>query len=244
MLVSQNHELLDISIPDMVKRCNWCLIMMDNESQEVEDKVCEYQKKYNRKIFVRRSSMPSRFLIKGKEVDYRRRWKAEKGVIRDEIFINLRKILDYKMKSYDKIDILVFYDSDEIFTDHLPELLEKFWKSDYKAISMKPIDVVNDMRTIKREGMGHHVHIMKYNRELAGLPWRFWAMYFPLRWGDLMRADYYSVHLAYFSTKSREWRNNNWKFHDAENCKLYPLPKNVYEMTPEEINNILKCEDI
>lgn len=240
MLVSQQSDILDITIPNMLKWSDWVLILMDNQTKEVEDKIYKYQTKYYNKIFVRRSSIPDKLIYKsGEEMDYRRRWKAVKGIIRDEVFINLRRILDMKMPGYDKIDILIWPDHDEIFTDYLPELLNGFISSDYKAITMKPVEVVGDMRTIRRESMGHHVHIMKYSRDLAGLPWRFYAIYFPLVFKDLMRVDYYSVHLAYLNDDIRGWRNENWKKDNVVNDKLYKLDKDAEHLSPEEIRCVI-----
>ena len=240
MLVSQHAELLDITIPNLLKWCNWILLVMENETPEVEQKVYEFQKQYHKRIFVRRSSFPHKIFVKGREQTYRQRWKGLKGQIRDEVFMHIRNIQDYKMKGYENIDALIFQDSDEIFTDYLLELLDKFWESDYKAITMKPVDVVGDLQTIKSTSKGHHVFIMKWNRELRGLPRRSWALYHPLCVSDLMRVEYYSVHLACLNDIIRKWRNKEWKKDDVEGSKLYKLDKNVTEMRPDEIKNILK----
>ena len=240
MLVSQNADLLDITIPRLLGQVDWCLIVMDNESKEVEEKIYEYQKKYYNRMFVRRSSIPSNLVYRQGVRNYHWRWKSCKGVIRDDVFINLRKILDQGKAGYDKIDILLWPDSDVIFTDYLPELLDNFMASDCKAIAMKHVDVVGDMVTIKQSNIGHHVHIMKYSRELAGLPWRFYAMYYPLTRADLMRVDYYSVHLAYFNSGIRNWRNENWKSNEIRDGDLRKLDKSVEKLSPEEITNFLK----
>lgn len=240
MLVSQHAELLDITIPNLLKWCEWILLVMDNQTQEVEQKIYEFQKQYHKRIFVRRSSIPHKVFVKGKEQTYRQRWKGLKGQIRDEVFMHLRKIQDYHMKRYEKIDILIFQDSDEIFTDYLPELLDNFWNSNYKAITMKPVDVVDDLQTIKSTSKGHHVFIMKWSRELAGLPRRSWALYYPLCHSDLMRVEYYSVHLACLNENIRKWRNSQWKRDDVDESVLYKLDKKITEMRPKEILEVLK----
>ena len=241
MLVSQCADLLDITIPNLLKWTDWCLIIMDNQSKEVEEKVYEYQRQNHDTMFVRRSSIPHKLFSKsGKELNYHERWKSIKGVVRNDIFVNLRCILDWKKKGYDHIDILLLPDHDVIFTNYLPELLERFLDSDYKAITMKHIDVINDMKTITSSGIGHHVHIVKYNRELAGLPRRFYAIYHPLQRKDLMPAQYYSIHLAYFTEKNRKWRADNWKNYNVMERKMYKLNKSVEETNPSEIINVLK----
>jgi len=240
MLVSQNAELLDITIPNLLKWCDWILILMDNESKEVIEKVNFYTKKYYKKIWVRRSSVPSQVIARSGNINnYHERWKQVKGMVRDDVFVNIRRILSFKQEEYNHIDIFIFQDHDEIFTDYLPELLERFWNSDKKAISMKPVDVVGDLYTIKRESKDHHVYIMKYDPALAGLPRRFHALYYPLNHNDLMFADYYSVHLAYLTDSNRKWRKENWKKHDLRGCELWKISRTITELNPKEIKDIL-----
>ena len=62
MLVSQHASMLDITIPNLLKYSDWILIMMDNETKEVEERVYEYQRKYYDKIFVRRSTVPMQII--------------------------------------------------------------------------------------------------------------------------------------------------------------------------------------
>jgi len=237
MLVSRNVELLDITIPNMLKWCDWCLVLMDNESDEDRDKVYEIQRKYKGRLILRRSSIPSNLPTKsGGVMDYRKRWKAVKGIVRDDVFTNLKKISKTIARpGFDKIDILIWPDSDEIFTNHFPYLLKMFWGSDKKAITMKPVDVVGSMRVIKKKSMNHHVHVMKYSHELAGIPWRFHAVYYPLEREDLMAARYYSVHLPFLNEKCTKWRNENWKVENFKDCELYHLDQDVNEMSQEEI---------
>lgn len=243
MLVSQNADTLDITIPNLLRWCEWILILMDNETKAVADKVNEFARLYYDRIWVRRSSLPSQIVVRGGEVaSYHERWKQVKGLVRDDVFFNIRRILSFKQPGYEHIDIFIFQDHDEVFTDYLPELLDRFWASDKKAISMKPVDVVGDLQTIKQESKDHHVYIMKYNSALAGVPRRFNAMYYPLSGRELMFAEYYSVHLAYMTPENRNWRLTNWKKHNLSNCALWKLGKSVLEMSPDEIKNVFNRE--
>lgn len=241
MLVSKHAELLDITIPNMMKWCDFALIVMDNEDKEVEENVYEYQKKYGN-IFVRRSSIPNKlFTRNGREMTYRQRSKAVKGIFRDDVFINLRRILDLKQKGRERIDILLWPDADEIWTDYLPELLEKFWRSSKKAVLTKPIDVVGDMQTVKADSMGSHVHILKYADNYSAYPWRQFALYHPLKGRiDTMKAKYFSIHLAYLTKGVRDWRKENWKTDSSVACDLWKTEKSVERMSPKEIINIFK----
>jgi len=241
MLVSQSESLLELSIINLLKHCDWLVVIMDNQSKEVEEKVYELQKKYYNKIFVRLSSIPSRiFTRRGNLLNYRQRWKSCKGIIRHGVFSILKDILALDIPNYNKIDILLWPDHDIIFSDYLPMLLNDFIISDKKAISMKHIEVVGDMNTIMASSIGHHVHIMKYSSDLAGLPRRFFALYHPLCVSDLMFSDYYSVHLAYLTEENRKWREDNWKRDVSINTKTYQIPCSAEKFDPSKINGILK----
>lgn len=239
MLVSRNPSILDMTIPSLLKLCDWIVIIMDNESKEVEEKVNEYHKNNYNKIWIRRSSVPSKlYSRKGKELNYHERWKSVKGIVRNDVFTILKTILALEQDGFNKIDILLWPDSDVIFTDSINGLLEKFIDSDYKAISMKHVDVLGSMREIRNASIGHHVHIMKFSNELSGLPRRFFAQYHPLYSNDIMKVENYSVHLAYFNNEIRGWRKDNWK-NENLSCKCCVINKDIREMTPEEINNVL-----
>lgn len=240
MCCSTNPDILKITIPNLIKYSDQVLLLLDNESKEVEELVLDYQKKFYDKIWVRRSSIPHKVITRnGNILDYHTRWKAVKGIVRDEVFVNLRRILKLKQSGYDKIDILLFPDADEMFTDYLPELLEKFWKSNYKGVALKLIHVVNDMFTIKDDLMKHHLHIMKWSDNLSGFPWQWYNFFHPLITKDVMYVENYSIHLCYLTAKQREWRNDNWKSVNLSNEKLYKLSMSVEKMRPEEIKNIL-----
>jgi len=238
MAISRNPEMLKITIPNLLKHSDWVLLLLDNESEEVLDLALDFQKKNYYKIWLRRSSIPHDVIFRdGKPLNYHKRWKAVKGIVRDEIFINLRRSLALGQKGYDRIDMLLFPDQDEIFTDFLPELLERFWESEYRGIALKMVHVVNDMRTIKDDIMRHHVHIMKYSQDLSGFPWQFQNMFHPMTWDQIMKVQYYSVHLAYLQPEERNWRKQNWKNNNLVGCDLWKLNADVICLRPEEIAN-------
>lgn len=241
MCVSGNIEILNISILNLIKHSNYVLLLLDNETDEVNNIVLEYQKKYYHKVFVRRSSIPNKLINKnGNVLDIHKRWKSIKGIVRDEMFVNIRRMI--KMNLIPNIDILLIPDADEIFTNYLPELLDRLWISDKKGVSLKMVHVVNDMFTIKKDIMMNHLHIVKWSDDLCGYPWQYQNYMHPLTTYDTINVDNYSVHLCYLTQKQREWRNNNWKNNNLLGCELWKLPKIVTEMSPEEINNIFNRE--
>lgn len=243
MCVSGLPEILNISIPNLIKHSDYVLLILDNEIEEVKNLVLNYQRKFYDKVFVRRSSIPGELINrKGDILSAHKRWKSCKEIVRDEMFVNIRRMVD--MNLIEKPDILLIPDADEIFTDYLLELLEEFWNSEYMAVALKMIHVVNDLYTIKDDIMRHHVHILKWQNNLRGIPWQFQNQMHPIKWEETMKVENYSVHLCYLTEQQRQWRNNNWKSVDQENWKLYKLPKIVTEMSPEEITNILNYEKL
>lgn len=241
VLASRNAEIFEMTVNNMLKFCEWILVVLDNPDADVINKANEYNREYYNRIFIRQSSIPAKVIKRDGDIyDYRRRWRALKGEIRDDVFKCLSQIVNSQPKY--KIDILIFYDSDEIFTDSLPELLDNFWHSDYKAISFMPVDVVDNMQTVKKESKGHHVYVMKYNQELAGLPRRFHALYYPLCRSEVMFVEYYSVHLANLTADNRKWRAENWKRDTSIGVPLWKLDKSVLKMKPEENKNIFNRE--
>lgn len=245
IIVSKHPEIFEIAINNLLKWCDWVLVMVDCEDEETINKVLEIQKQNYDKMWVRRSSFLHKLIGRnGKIADYRQRWKCIKGLVRNSIFIQLREILNLKMKKFNRIDILLFPDSDECYTDSLPKLLEEFWNSQYKAIAVKHIHVVNDMMTIKDSTMMSHVHIFKWSDGLCGYPWQHRNQMHPISWSETMRSDYVSVHLCYLTDKLRKWRYNNWKPADISDDKLYKLNQSVLETNPDEIKNILSYEKL
>lgn len=236
MLVSQSDDILDLTIPGLLKWCDWVVLVMDNESPEVLEKVNKYQKLYYDKIWVRRSSVPHRvFSRSGQELTYHERWKAVKGVVRHDVFQNLKSILALNQEGYTKIDILLWPDHDILFTEALPELLNTLILSDYQGVSMKHVDAVGNLRSISESDIGHHVHILKYSSDLAGLPRRFFGLFYPLTEKEVIKVENYSVHLAYLTEKNRGWRSKNWKTDKVLEREFVKLDKDVNEMSPKEI---------
>jgi len=236
--VSKNPEISEMVIKNLLKYCDWILVMVDNESEEIIEKVLELQKEHYNRMFVRRSSMPHKIIRRNGEVlPTRNRWKCVKGWVRDEIFVNLKRIQKYTSDKFKDIDILLFLDADEIFTNHLSVLLENFWESEYKAIAFRHIHVVNDLMTIKKDTMRPHVHAWKWTPDICGIPWQWQNQMHPFTWDETLKANYYSAHLCYLTSEERKWRKDNWKKNNLDGCDLWTLDKPVYELSPQEIKD-------
>ncbi len=240
MCVSSNLDILKLTIPNLLKFSDQCLFLLDNEIPEVEEYILNVQKENYDKVWLRRSSFPHKIIGRNKKpLSYHDRWRAVRAHVRNEIFVNLKHILQLKQVGVEKISVLLFPDSDEMWNDYLPELLKKFIDSEYKAIACRHVHPINDLITIKDDKMRPHVHIFKWQDNLSAFPRQWQNQMYPIKWNETMIAEYYSIHLCYLSSKIRKWRSEQWKSIDIGEEKLYKLPMSVEKMRPEEIKNIL-----
>lgn len=245
MLVSRYEAILDCTIPHLLRWCDWVLIVLDNENQEVTNKVFAFKEKYDKRIIVIRSSAPP---LSPKEEEEPRsgkaRWSVWKGNIRDDVFVFFKRWLMFDESR--NIDMVIWPDHDEIFNEYFPELLKEFWNCDkYRAIAMKPVEVFRSMSTIKICDMSPHIRVFKYDSSLSALPYRHRAFYQPLTPKQLMRSNYVLTHLAYLNDYWIKWRAKHWKApsldnHIEESGMIKKLDKEVIYYHPKEIHEIIK----
>lgn len=233
MLVSRSGVILEYSIPNLMKWCDWVLIMFDNENEETREVVNRLKNKYKDRIRIANSGFSR--ATEEQEKDPRglfHRFKPLQGPIRETVFQYMRDVEN----SGEKVDILIFPDSDEIFSDSLPKLLQEFWEmKEKRAITMKPVDVFGDLMTINNRSMTGHTRIMKFSHDLTALPYRTACYYRPLTKQDRIGSTKVLIHLAGLTREKRKWRNNHWKPNAKESEPLWRLPKMIYEMSPDEI---------
>jgi len=239
-LVSRCGPILHHTIPNLLKWCDWCLLMVDNESEETMEIVNKYKAKYPDRIRVEHTGFDR--ATEKQEQEQRglfHRFKPLQGPIRDTVFEYMRN----EVKNGKKVDILIWPDSDEIFSNSLPALLEDFWKmEDKKAITMKPIDVFGDFMTIHSRSMTGHTRIFKFFPELTAIPYRSACNYRPLTKQNRIGSNRVLIHLASLTPQKRDWRNKHWKPNARMSEALWKLPKDIREMTPDELRSILLTE--
>ena len=240
MLVSRCGGILNYSIPNLLKWCDWILIMLDNENEETLKIVNEYVKKFPGRIRVAYTGFPHATEKQEEEVrGLFHRFKPLQGPIRETVFQYMRDI----EKQGENVDILIWPDSDEIFSDSLPDLLEEFWAMpDKKAITMKPVDVFGDMTTIHSRSMTGHTRIFKFFPELTAIPYRTACNHRPLTKQNRMGDVRTTIHLCSLTNNKRDWRNIHWKPNIGSQEALWKLPKDIRRMTPDELRDILHSE--
>lgn len=240
MLVSKETDILDYSIPNLLKWSDWILIMFDNEAKNTEQIVLDYQKRYPDKIRIAYTGLPK--LTEEQETENNKgllkRFKRLHGPIRQSVFDYLQDCVKNKNE---RIDILLWPDADEIFTDSLPELLEKFWAmSDKRAISMRWITVFENMKTIFSKSKGGHTRILKFAMDFTAIPHVSYSHYVPLTKEDRLGCNYVLIHLAQMTHENRMKRRAKWKYGTKPGEPLHTLEKDIREMTPIEIRETLK----
>ena len=240
ILSSREEDILHYTIPYLLKYCDHILIMLDNENEETKRIATEYQKKYPQIIELSETKL-ERSTKEQEDVKRGlfRRFKPWQGKIREKVFEYLRE--KHKEK---KIDILLFPDGDEIFANYLPEILIDFWnRKDKKAITMRPVSVYGDMKTISKMTMAGHSRIFKFFPELSGVPGQGFCHYHPLTKVDRLNTVKVLIHLFMLTKKKIRWRQKHWVDRTPlPEVPLWKLPKNVEEMEYEEIVKIWEKE--
>lgn len=238
-LVSRCGSILHYTIPCLLKYCDKVLLMQDNINEETREIILKYKEKYPDKIVLAETGFPYATKVQDKvDRGLLRRFKGLQGPIREKVFEYLRE--EHKKK---KIDILIFPDSDEVFSDYLPILLEEFWKrKDIKAVTMKPVDVFGDMMTIHGRSMTGHTRIMKFFPELTAIPYRTACYYRPLTKLDRIGSNRVTIHLCTLSKEKMAWRIKHWKRLLKDSEALWRLSKDVRKMSPDEIRDVLNRE--
>lgn len=236
-LVSRGGEMLNITIPELLKWCDWVLLMMDNENDETRNICNKLSEQYKGRIRIEHTGFP--FATPEQEKEPRglfHRFKPLQGPIRETVF-------KYFREHQDEVDILIWPDSDEIFSDSFKQLLIDFnGMDDKKAITMKPVDVFGDMNTIHSRSMTGHTRVFKFFSELTALPYRTACNHRPLTKSDRIGSNRVLIHLCSLSLGKRDWRNLHWKPNAKNSEALWKLPRNIKTMTPNELREILHKE--
>ena len=234
-LVSRCGKILHHTIPNLLKWSDWVLLMQDNINEETRNIILDYKKKYPDRIQLAETGFPPATVEQENAPrGLFHRFKPLQGQCRQKVF-------DYiKDKN---VDILIFSDSDEIWSNSFPELLKEFWsKPDIMGATCKPVDVFGDMSTIHDRSMTGHTRLLKPFDGLSALPYRTACYYNGLTKTNRIGNSRTLIHLCSLTQEKRDWRDKSWKPNHKKSQPLWSLPKPVYEMTPEELRDILHKE--
>jgi len=238
ILVARCGKMLHYSIPDLLKYCDKILLMQDNIDEKTKDIVESYKRKYPDIIELAESGFPRATEKQEKEPGgLFRRFKRIQGPVR-------QTVLDYLYKKVDegeKIDMVIWIDSDEVMSDHFPEILKIFWNSkDKQSLVMKPIQPYMDWTTILGRSMTGHGRCWKLGpKKLIANPYRTACNLRPLVKADRMGCKYYLIHLCHIKSEKFNWRMEHWKKDIRSQWGLWKLLKDIRRMHPKEIKEVL-----
>lgn len=238
MLVSRVGSLLDFTASELLKWCDVVLLMIDNEDEPTRKSVDYLKGKYGDKIIIEETGFPrATEAQEHSKQGLLRRFKPLQGPIRQKVFDYIKKYNDTKRK----VDILIWPDSDEVFSNSFRQLLIDFVNMpEKKAITMKPVDVFGDMSTIHGKSMTGHVRVMKWFPELTAIPYRTACNYRPLEKKDRVGSVRVLIHLASLNLDIMKWRKEHWKPNRPGYEALWLLPRDIRDMSPDEIKDVVK----
>ena len=234
MLLSREDEVLYYTIPNLLKWCDWIVLMFDNSCKETVQIAESYKRNYPDKIRLAKTNIPgtTKEQEKTNPKILFRRFKPIQGVVRDKVFQYLHECV----KRGEKIDLIVFPDADELFSDYLPQLLEEFWAMESKkVVALKPVDVYGDFKTIRAISMSPHIRILKYSSDLTAIPFRSCCNYLPIVQEERLARTRVTIHLAHLTLGKRTWRMKYWRNYADKSELLHCLDKDVRTMSMPEI---------
>jgi len=229
-------DMCKYAIDNLLKWCDKVVIMMDNSDEYTTNIIVDYVEQYPKRIVIGKTDiLPA---LVGQSVA--RRHKLNSARL-SECLLNLVRSEHYKRP----IDIFLFLNSDEIYTNSLPDVLDKFVNSTLDTVFIRPIEVYESMNIIINRGLIPHARIYKYTPKLTAIPPHktfetadgiatrdYWFPYKLKR--NIMRADYTFVHLQRLTKKNRELRLKAKGGVAVKGTKLWRVSKPAYELTPEE----------
>jgi len=222
-------------LDNLLKWCDYIAIIQDDPDELTNRIITEYREKYPDVFRVEISKVPK--LNKPENVG--RRERVYRSELAEERLALVRKIHNEERP----VDILLTPDSDEVFTDYLPEMLEIFWKSNWTSICAKPIEVYDTPYFIHNRGLMSHWRVYKYEPTIHFTPRRyqdhFWVYPARMAWRGM---DGGFVHLSsikeFYNAKRLICPKTVLDVHP--NAKIWKLNKPAWELTPEEYISIIR----
>lgn len=242
MLVSRCGDILRYTIPEMLRWCDWMLVVFDNHDEYTLKVVSELEDNFPGKIIVGFTGLAR---IEEKKEDEKaglyKRFNSLQGEARERLLDMLKSYI----KAGEKIDIVIWMDSDEFLSNHSLETIEWFAEHpEKKSIIMNPIFPFGDMRTIIDVKQVCHMRMFKPELTQSMIPYRGLCQVNGITKPFKRMFKYGYVHLSYFTKEKREWRMKNWRsnldnLEQYMNMGLWEIDKDAIDMTPEDISLML-----
>ena len=231
-LASREGQLIRYCLDDLIEYCDKILVVLDNFDEETARTVFEYKKKYENLFIIRYSDIETG----SSNGNNKKRLYHKQHLIRQRVLDEL-KIVDSVMG----IDILLWPDGDEIFTNKIPAVLISFWESDRKVLALRPVTIFNGFNLIRDKTLFPHCHIFKYIPEMsAKMPLRSKLFYRPFKDHDRVVIEYVSVHLTLLTPDSRKRREEYaGKNLESLNYRLWKTDEDVRKMSPDSVRAVI-----
>lgn len=234
VLCFQEGEQCHWSIDWLVANCNRVLIMLDNWDDETEKIVLEYKRQYPdivRVAYTKEPVNPHKNTIPGQ---IKKRFKNRQNYIREEVIQEL-----HRMHKEKPIDMVIWMDSDETWINEFPKYLEEFWYNRLERWMMVGfVEPFNDFKTLIYQKMSPHGRVFKYDPTMTAQPYAPRTRYYPFIKERSYKIRNLVVHLNHLTEAYRARRQHfdNTPFvEESLNYPVWRLPKDVREMTVEEI---------
>lgn len=239
MLVFREGELLHVCLRYYLKHVNKIVILLDNHDKESERIVLKYKRRFPDRIVVAYSTVPVIYANKRRTHKMYHRFKFFEGDIR-------QRLLDVVKKEHEKtpIDLLYWFDADEVPTNHFPKVLEHFWESDKKALLVNYIHTFNGFDMISNDHIRGHCRVFKYHPRLTGYPFKGLAQLIPVKNSERMKVGFVDIHMSDFNIEYIKKRNIYQKRckagHKFKDKKLWKIDKDARDLTTKEYKHIIR----
>lgn len=238
-MVFREQEIIRYCLDDLIKYCDKVLVLLDNYDKETEKIILEYRHK-----FPQMRVIYSKIESSEKDEEHgtlKCRLNHKQGEIRDQV---LREI--FKMNKEEKIDLLVWPDGDEIFTDYLwHEELPKFWQNNnLDVLFTGSITPFNSFKAVRNKGIVAHAKIFKYRSDMTALPYRNRCFYHPFIRDKAKKIGKTLIHLALFNDEIRALRRQCYhgNMTRLDGTNLWQMPNDIRKLTPAEVVKAFKAK--
>lgn len=224
-------DLVRYCIDDLLRHCDRVLVQLDNSDEATEEAVGSY----GDRIRTVRSGYPR--LDDETDGRLKRRLNSHQDEIRDRLLRELGR-----MNRETPIDLLMWPDGDEVFTDWLwQEHLTEFWENDAMQVlftgSVTPFERMDIARS---GGIVSHARIFKYRPDMTAIPYRSRCFYRPFDRSEAYKVGRTMVHLALLTEESREFRKLYLGTGRPDRTSLWKMPDDVRRLAPSEIRRAFR----
>ena len=234
-MVYKEGEQCRWSLDWLYANCDRVCILLDNWDDKTEKIVKEYAKAHPKR---------TRIIYSDVEVEYdkntyrgfvKHRFKKLQASVRECMLKEINAMNDEK-----PIDILIWPDSDEVFIDEFHKYLEMFWneRTEFDYMMLGFVEVYDSMQMILSQKMAPHGRVYRYKPNMTIHPWVGRTRYHPhcdekRPW----KLRHTVIHVNQLTKEYRQRRRffENSKKKDMNTRELWILPKDVREMTADEI---------